>query len=47
MEDGPEEMSVAEGGQDIDEGLYNRQLYVMGHEAQRRMASADVLIIGE
>lgn len=30
----------------IDEGLYSRQLYVMGHEAQRRMAAADVLIAG-
>uniref|UniRef100_A0A7S1XMG5 E1 ubiquitin-activating enzyme n=1 Tax=Phaeomonas parva TaxID=124430 RepID=A0A7S1XMG5_9STRA len=31
---------------DVDEGLYSRQLYVMGHEAQRRMASSDVLIVG-
>lgn len=30
----------------IDEGLYSRQLYVMGHEAQRRMAASDVLIAG-
>lgn len=30
----------------IDEGLYSRQLYVMGHEAQLRMGSANVLIIG-
>lgn len=36
-----------EGGHDeIDEGLYSRQLYVMGHEAQRRMAASDVLIVG-
>lgn len=31
---------------DIDEGLYSRQLYVLGHEAMRRMADADVLISG-
>ena len=34
------------GGVEIDEGLYSRQLYVMGHEAQKRMAASDVLIIG-
>uniref|UniRef100_A0A6G1S3P9 E1 ubiquitin-activating enzyme n=1 Tax=Aceria tosichella TaxID=561515 RepID=A0A6G1S3P9_9ACAR len=31
---------------DIDEGLYSRQLYVLGHEAMRRMANTDVLICG-
>lgn len=31
---------------DIDEGLYSRQLYVLGHEAMRRMAASDVLISG-
>ena len=31
---------------DIDESLYSRQLYVMGHEAQRKMGNATVLIIG-
>ncbi|XP_028146852.1 ubiquitin-like modifier-activating enzyme 1 [Diabrotica virgifera virgifera] len=31
---------------DIDEGLYSRQLYVLGHEAMRRMANSDVLISG-
>lgn len=31
---------------EIDEGLYSRQLYVMGHEAQQRMAESDVLIVG-
>uniref|UniRef100_A0A8C3AP58 Ubiquitin-activating enzyme E1 n=1 Tax=Cyclopterus lumpus TaxID=8103 RepID=A0A8C3AP58_CYCLU len=30
----------------IDEGFYSRQLYVLGHEAMRRMARADVLIAG-
>ena len=33
-------------GEKIDEGLYSRQLYVMGHEAQKRMQASDVLIIG-
>ena len=32
--------------QDIDESLYSRQLYVLGHEAMRKMASANVLIWG-
>uniref|UniRef100_A0A0C9RUB8 E1 ubiquitin-activating enzyme n=1 Tax=Fopius arisanus TaxID=64838 RepID=A0A0C9RUB8_9HYME len=31
---------------EIDEGLYSRQLYVLGHEAMQRMASSDVLISG-
>ncbi|XP_030632381.1 ubiquitin-like modifier-activating enzyme 1 [Chanos chanos] len=31
---------------DIDEGLYSRQLYVLGHDAMRRMGQADVLIAG-
>lgn len=34
------------GVQDIDEGLYSRQLYVLGHDAMRKMASSDVLISG-
>ena len=32
--------------QEIDEGLYSRQLYVLGHDAMRRMADSDVLISG-
>ncbi|CAM9805042.1 unnamed protein product, partial [Discosporangium mesarthrocarpum] len=35
-----------EGDGDVDESLYSRQLYVMGHEAQRRMAGSDVLVVG-
>ena len=31
---------------DIDESLYSRQLYVLGHEAMRKMAKANVLISG-
>ncbi|KAG9057382.1 hypothetical protein FS842_007083 [Serendipita sp. 407] len=32
--------------QKIDEGLYSRQLYVLGHEAMKRMAASNVLIVG-
>ncbi|XP_040359300.2 ubiquitin-like modifier-activating enzyme 1 isoform X9 [Ixodes scapularis] len=38
--------SAAQNAGDIDEGLYSRQLYVLGHEAMRRMATSDVLISG-
>ncbi|XP_013787170.1 ubiquitin-like modifier-activating enzyme 1 [Limulus polyphemus] len=38
--------SAQHDGNDIDESLYSRQLYVLGHDAMRRMASADVLISG-
>ncbi|XP_050314109.1 ubiquitin-like modifier-activating enzyme 1 [Anthonomus grandis grandis] len=38
--------SSSAGRSDIDEGLYSRQLYVLGHEAMRRMANSDVLISG-
>ncbi|XP_056129409.1 ubiquitin-like modifier-activating enzyme 1 [Lampris incognitus] len=31
---------------EIDEGFYSRQLYVLGHEAMRRMGTANVLIAG-
>ncbi len=31
---------------EIDESLYSRQLYVLGHEAMRRMGSSHVLIAG-
>jgi len=31
---------------DIDEGLYSRQLYVLGHDAMRRMQRSNVLISG-
>lgn len=36
----------ATGNGEIDENLYSRQLYVLGHEAMRKMASSDVLISG-
>ncbi|CAF4643840.1 unnamed protein product, partial [Rotaria sp. Silwood2] len=31
---------------DIDEGLYSRQLYVLGKEAMHKLANANVLISG-
>jgi len=31
---------------EVDEKLYSRQLYVMGHEAQRRMMASKALLIG-
>ncbi|XP_071157547.1 ubiquitin-like modifier-activating enzyme 1 isoform X8 [Mytilus edulis] len=31
---------------DIDESLYSRQLYVLGHEAMKKMANSNVLICG-
>ncbi len=37
--------SVA-GTTEIDESLYSRQLYVLGHEAMRRMGASNVLIVG-
>lgn len=36
----------AEEKGDIDESLYSRQLYVLGHDAMRRMANSNVLICG-
>ncbi|KAH9488201.1 E1 ubiquitin-activating protein [Bulinus truncatus] len=31
---------------EIDESLYSRQLYVLGHEAMRKMANSNVLVAG-
>jgi len=31
---------------EVDEKLYSRQLYVMGHEAQRRMMKSSALVLG-
>ena len=33
-------------GDVIDEALYSRQLYVLGHEAMRRMQQSTVLVVG-
>ncbi|XP_068104099.1 ubiquitin-like modifier-activating enzyme 1 [Hyperolius riggenbachi] len=39
---------MARNGNDaeIDEGLYSRQLYVLGHEAMKRMQNSNVLVSG-
>ncbi|PVD24234.1 hypothetical protein C0Q70_14704 [Pomacea canaliculata] len=34
------------GAVEIDESLYSRQLYVLGHEAMRKMAHSNVLVSG-
>jgi ubiquitin-activating enzyme E1 len=34
------------GTNDIDESLYSRQLYVLGHEAMKRMGASNVLVVG-
>lgn len=39
-----EQLKNADG--EIDESLYSRQLYVLGHEAMKRMGSSNVLIAG-
>ena len=41
----PGERQDAANG-DIDESLYSRQLYVLGHEAMKRMGNSHVLIAG-
>ena len=33
-------------GGEIDESLYSRQLYVLGHEAMKRMGASNVLLVG-
>ncbi|KAG0265948.1 SPS-sensor component ptr3 [Actinomortierella ambigua] len=39
-------MEVEKDNATIDEGLYSRQLYVLGHEAMKKMSTSNVLIIG-
>jgi ubiquitin-activating enzyme E1 len=39
-------MDVVNDNQGIDEALYSRQLYVMGHDAMRKMNASRVLIVG-
>lgn len=34
------------GTSEIDESLYSRQLYVLGHEAMKRMSASNVLVCG-
>lgn len=42
----PTNDSRSRGASDIDESLYSRQLYVLGHDAMRRMANSDILLSG-
>jgi len=44
IEQAAEQLKSANG--EIDESLYSRQLYVLGHEAMKRMGSSNVLIAG-
>lgn len=39
-----EQLKNADG--EIDESLYSRQLYVLGHEAMKRMGSSNILVAG-
>ncbi|RYP72227.1 hypothetical protein DL771_004357 [Monosporascus sp. 5C6A] len=39
-------VQVDVGRSEIDEALYSRQLYVLGHEAMKRMSASNVLIVG-
>ncbi|RIA93556.1 ubiquitin-activating emzyme E1 [Glomus cerebriforme] len=39
-------MEIEKTDQTIDEGLYSRQLYVLGHDAMKKMGSSNVLIVG-
>ncbi|KAF2627192.1 ubiquitin-activating enzyme E1 [Macroventuria anomochaeta] len=42
-----EQLREASGNNgEIDESLYSRQLYVLGHEAMKRMGSSNVLVAG-
>ncbi|KFA63658.1 hypothetical protein S40285_03172 [Stachybotrys chlorohalonatus IBT 40285] len=34
------------GHNEIDESLYSRQLYVLGHEAMKRMGASNILVVG-
>ncbi|KAJ1918876.1 E1 ubiquitin-activating protein [Mycoemilia scoparia] len=40
------EIEMKSPNQAIDEGLYSRQLYVLGHEAMKKMSESNILIIG-
>ncbi|KAJ5159769.1 Ubiquitin-activating enzyme [Penicillium canariense] len=45
VENPQETMEMIKHGE-IDESLYSRQLYVLGHEAMKRMGSSNVLVVG-
>lgn len=38
--------SAAGANTEIDESLYSRQLYVLGHDAMKRMGASNVLVVG-
>ncbi|KAK5624896.1 hypothetical protein RRF57_000612 [Xylaria bambusicola] len=38
--------SIVSDTAEIDESLYSRQLYVLGHEAMKRMGASHILIVG-
>jgi ubiquitin-activating enzyme E1 len=40
-----EAMKLVQNGE-VDESLYSRQLYVLGHEAMKKMGSSNILIVG-
>ena len=44
--DNPGEAIESMKNDEIDESLYSRQLYVLGHEAMKRMSSSNVLVVG-
>ena len=44
--DNPSEAIESVKNGEIDESLYSRQLYVLGHEAMKRMGSSNVLVVG-
>ena len=44
--DGPSVATSKLQNGEIDESLYSRQLYVLGHEAMKRMGASHVLISG-
>jgi len=46
MSDQVEKMDAVATTGEVDEKLYSRQLYVMGHEAQRRMMTSNALLFG-
>src|ERR1700710_2083773 len=37
---------AAPANTEIDESLYSRQLYVLGHDAMKRMGASNVLVVG-
>ena len=38
--------TLLENNKSIDESLYSRQLYVLGHNATKKMNSSNVLVFG-